>query len=215
MTNPSNCTKTAYLLEDHALTRLGLKSLLSNSFQSLKFIGESASIERARTEISALKPDLVVTDLQLADGMSTEFIQQLKKSDSGPQVIVITQSDCQATRDLLLNSGVSAVILKSSSSESVLETFSHSVFHANSDQTSDTHSDADQIFKRTRRNSGLTPREQSVVRLITQGHTTKEIAFLLGCSSETVKSHKSSILSKTGSRNSAEVSAWAVKNQFV
>ncbi len=215
MTNLSSDTKTAYILEDHSLTRLGLKSLLSNSFQSLKFIGESATIEKARTEISELKPDLVVTDLQLADGMSTEFIKQLKSFDTGPQVVVITQSDCQATRDLLLSSGVSAVILKSSSNESVLKIFSDSVFHFNSEEISEHSSAADQTFKRIRRNSGLTPREQSVVRLITHGHTTKEIAILLGCSSETVKTHKSSILAKTSSRNSAEVSAWAVKNQFV
>jgi DNA-binding NarL/FixJ family response regulator len=202
-------TKTVYILEDHPLTVLGLEGLLSHSFPRLRVIGRSDNLEKASREIGQLEPNLLLTDLTLKDGLSVSFIQQLQLTLSDTHIVVVTQNENQEIHDQLRKSGVNAIVLKSAPHEHLLKTLSLVLGNQSTIPVKTQVQPVDSTL------NYLTPREGSVVRLITQGHTTKEIADLLGCSSETIKSHKSSILSKTNSRNSAEVSAWAVKNHFI
>src|SRR5690606_24914611 len=57
----------------------------------------------------------------------------------------------------------------------------------------------------------ISDREMQVARLVAEGNTNKQVGHLLGCSENTIKSHKANIMRKIGARNSAEIGAWVVR----
>ena len=61
----------------------------------------------------------------------------------------------------------------------------------------------------------LTPREQEVVKLVAEAHTTEEIAGLLHISRRTVDRHRENILAKLGMRDRVELTRYAIRHGLV
>ena len=61
----------------------------------------------------------------------------------------------------------------------------------------------------------LTPREKSVVQLIAEGRTNKEMAELLCLSAKTIESHRASVLQKLNLLTTADIIRYAVRNNLV
>jgi DNA-binding NarL/FixJ family response regulator len=61
----------------------------------------------------------------------------------------------------------------------------------------------------------LTPRELEVLKLIAEGHTSKEIAALLVLSIKTVDRHRSNILDKLGMRDRVDLTRYAIRRGLV
>jgi DNA-binding NarL/FixJ family response regulator len=61
----------------------------------------------------------------------------------------------------------------------------------------------------------LTPREQEVVKLIAEGHTSEEIAGMLFISKKTVDRHRANVLEKLGMRNRVELTRYAMRRGLV
>ena len=69
--------------------------------------------------------------------------------------------------------------------------------------------------KRLAQPTELSKREKEVAVLISEGKSVKQMASYLGCSENTIKSHKSNLMRKIGVSNSAGVSSWAHKSNLV
>ena len=65
------------------------------------------------------------------------------------------------------------------------------------------------------RRSTLTPREREVVKMIAQGHSTKEIASLLGLSVKTVEAHRFNLMRKLDIHNRAQLVTYAIQKKIV
>jgi DNA-binding NarL/FixJ family response regulator len=63
--------------------------------------------------------------------------------------------------------------------------------------------------------SVLTPREQSVVQLIAEGKTNKEMGRVLSLSTKTIESHRASAMRKLNMRTTAELIRYAIRNKLV
>jgi DNA-binding NarL/FixJ family response regulator len=61
----------------------------------------------------------------------------------------------------------------------------------------------------------LTPREQQVIKLIAEGHTSDEIAAALTIARKTVDRHRANILEKLGMRNRVELTRYAIRRGLV
>ena len=61
----------------------------------------------------------------------------------------------------------------------------------------------------------LSPREEEVVKLVAEAHTTEEIARLLTISPKTVERHRENILGKLGMRDRVELTRWAIRHGLV
>jgi len=57
----------------------------------------------------------------------------------------------------------------------------------------------------------LSPREREVVKLIAEGHSTREIADVLVISEKTVDRHRANILAKLGMRNRVDIARYAIR----
>jgi DNA-binding NarL/FixJ family response regulator len=72
------------------------------------------------------------------------------------------------------------------------------------------------FLTRTRQTgSTLTNRERSVVQLIAEGHTNKEIARLLNISIKTVETHRATVMHKLNLSSSADLVRYAIRNKLV
>jgi DNA-binding NarL/FixJ family response regulator len=60
--------------------------------------------------------------------------------------------------------------------------------------------------------SPLTPRETEVVKLVAEGHTSKEIAEILTISEKTVERHRANVLEKLGLRDRVALTRYAIKS---
>lgn len=84
------------LVDDHPLTRDGLRLLLSDE-PGLKVCGEAGTLETARLEAARLLPDLILLDLQLPDGSGLALLEEVRGWGNPPAVLVVSGCDeCSA-----------------------------------------------------------------------------------------------------------------------
>jgi DNA-binding NarL/FixJ family response regulator len=63
--------------------------------------------------------------------------------------------------------------------------------------------------------AGLTPRESEVLKLIAEGHSTKEAATILGVSAKTIEVHRKNVIDKTGAKTVAKLTHLAIREGIV
>ena len=92
-------TKTAYIVDDERLARIGLRNKLSD-FPEIKIVGEGKNIKESITGITNLNPEILFLDIQLKDGTGFDI---LNKIDFSGKVIFVTAFDEYAIRAFEIN----------------------------------------------------------------------------------------------------------------
>src|SRR5215469_4987937 len=77
------------LVDDHEVTRLGLRTLLE-AHPRFEIAGEAASVASAVDTATELKPDLVLLDVRLPDGTGIEVCRRLQRLDLDAKVLILT-----------------------------------------------------------------------------------------------------------------------------
>ena len=96
------------IIEDEIYIRKGLKSLLYSLNRNIEIIGEFASVKESVIEVSKLKPELILLDVQLLDGTGFDFLEQIRVLDFN--IIFITSYDDYAIK--AIKAGAMDYILK-------------------------------------------------------------------------------------------------------
>lgn len=113
-------SKAVLIVDDHPLTRDGLRQLVSEE-HDLFVCGEAATIAEARTLISELQPHLILLDFDLPDGDCFTFLQELSERANSPRTIVLCgwnrSTDADATA---LRLGASAFLSKQDTRDHIL-----------------------------------------------------------------------------------------------
>ena len=112
--------KSVLLVDDHPLLRNGVRAALSE-VSELSVCGEAGSLAEARRLVAELRPDLVVLDIDLPDGDSLAFVEELRSLPSGPKVIVFCGRDDPSGMDAVaIRLGASAFVNKRADGEELL-----------------------------------------------------------------------------------------------
>lgn len=202
--------KRIVICDDHPICYYGLefslKKILSPETEYVWSKSGSALLE----SVKAQPADLIVLDLKLPDRPGLEILKELDQLGTHARVVVMTSCDQSATLRQVLNHRVHALLWKTYAEEnlaSVLETI------ANEARTRAYIDPEIKSFLESKPGAVLTPREDEVTALLVKGHTNPEIANLLGCSTETIKTHRANIMRKTGAANRAELNAWYLEGR--
>lgn len=201
------------LVEDHAVVREGLRSLIQRE-QDMQVIAEARTIQEALD--SDAEADLIVADLILGDSKGLETVQSLTQRFPASRLVILTMlGDLNLVRDAL-EEGAHGYLLKESAAAELIkairlvfeggEYLQPSLGAALAKGPARTVSD---------RPSSLTERELEVLKLIALGHTNAEAARILGITAKTIEAHRNHIARKLGFKTRAEFVRFALDEKLI
>jgi DNA-binding NarL/FixJ family response regulator len=199
---------TVLLIDDHELIRQGLARLFERD-GSFDVIGQAGTVKQALVAWRTLRPDVVVTDLQLPDGSGLDVVRAVHAESSGTGVVVLTMHANDAQILDAMSAGASAFLSKASRSDEVVAAVTHAARCPGSFLCPGL---AGAIMRRAQTAAGRpTAREQEVLELLADGLSSAQIAARLYLGESTVKSHIASLYQKLGATNRAQALVTAVR----
>jgi two-component system response regulator FimZ (fimbrial Z protein) len=202
--------KCITICDDHPICYYGLEFSLKKIFAHETDFVWTKTGKALLESAQAQEPDLIVLDLKLPDKPGLEVLKELDAMKLKSRIVVMTACDQASVLRQVLNHNVHALLWKTYSEEnlaSVLETI------AGEARTRAYLDPEIKSFLESTPGAVLTPREDEVTNLLVKGHTNPEIASILGCSTETIKTHRANIMRKTGAANRAELNAWYLQGR--
>ena len=189
-----------YLLDDHEVVRRGVTSLLEGH-ADIEVVGQSGTAARALPEILELRPDVAVLDVRLPDGDGVSVCRELRSRMPGLKVVMLTSySDDEALFEAIM-AGASGYLLKQILGQDLV-TGVRAVAAGGSllDPTA-----ATAVMERLRRAAepagplaALSDQERTVLELIGEGLTNRQIGERMFLAEKTVKNYVSHLLAKLG-----------------
>jgi two-component system response regulator NreC len=206
---------TIVLAEDHRVVRAGLRMLLER-YPDLTVIGETGSVAETEQSTLALRPRVLVLDIDMPDGSSVPAIPRILHSAPETRIVILTMHTDPGLAREALRAGAAAYVLKESAESELLD----AIRGAAAGRTYLTPELGAALAAAVpegsqRRPDDLSVRELEVLELIALGHTNGEIASRLYLSVRTVESHRAHIQQKTRRSSRAELVAYARERNII
>jgi DNA-binding NarL/FixJ family response regulator len=197
------------ICDDHPVCCHGLRSAIeafeSGTHREFYF----ATTAHQAVDLSlAHRFDFIFMDVMLPDFSGLEAIRRMKSSLGGAKVIVFTAYTDTWTVDSLKRALQDRLLHAAMNKTYALETIAALFTHLRENPEAPYLDETTATLLNKVESVPMTKREMEILLFIVKGLTSKEIAERLGCSHETVRTHRQSILLKAGVRNAAELGAW-------
>ena len=200
--------------DDHPMLREGLVAVLSTQ-PDFDIIGEAADGAEVVRLAEALRPDVILLDLEMPDVDGVAALEGLRDAVSAARAIVFTAYDTDERILRSLRAGARGYLLKGASRQEIFDAVR--TVHAGGSllEPGVTTRLLDHVREGGEQAEPLTPRELEVLALISEGLHNSEIAGRLFVTERTVKFHGSSILAKLGADNRTEAVALAARRGLI
>ncbi|KAF5084747.1 Transcriptional regulatory protein DegU [anaerobic digester metagenome] len=207
----NNVTRIA-IVDDHKILRDGLKALIQEMENTIFEFEASNGLEFIRL-LPNFNPDVVIIDISMPVMNGDEAVKQAKKIAPQLKFIVLSMHTDEHYFQTMKDLDVDGFIIKESDYnelELAINTvkkggkyFSQQLLLNLIDQKND------------KNLNSLTPREVEIVKLLSLGLSTQEIADKLNLSVRTIEKHRSELLLRTQSANSISLIIYAIKNGLI
>ncbi len=199
------------LVDGQPVVRKGIEvSLLRDA--GLRLVGSAATVEEAARS-SLDSPDVFVIDTNSIESTTRQIHDRFPDA----KIVVFASAGSAELVRQAARVGVGGYLLKSSSEEELIRAIK--VAHAGGVHFSASLSQSlatDMVNKgESSEGLALTPREREVLRLVAEGHTSRDIADLLRVSVRTVHSHREHIARKLGIRSVAGLTRFAIAHGLI
>ena len=203
------------LVDDHAIWRGGVKSMLADT--EFTVVGEAASGREAVEKAGKLKPDMILLDIRMAGGDGLDALVALKEDHPATSVIMLTTYDNPTYMARAVAGGAAGYLLKGIERDEFVNALrkvaggetllTREELTRSLRGVSEAVQSADLI-------EPLTDRELEVLRLVATGMNNREIASVLFVAESTVKTHVEHIIGKLGVSDRVQAAVWAARNGF-
>jgi two-component system, NarL family, response regulator DevR len=190
------------VVDDHELVRDGLKALLSRE-PGMEVVAEADGVAQALRRVVAEEPDVVTMDLNLPDGSGVDACRAIKTISPETQVLILTAFADADLLDRCRAAGAAGYVLKRTGDLGLVAKIRQIA-------AGGTAFDGAPPKRRERALDRLTSRELSILELIAEGRTNREIAEELYLAEKTVKNYVSNLLAKLGVRHRSAAAAYLV-----
>ncbi|MCW8382468.1 response regulator transcription factor [Streptomyces justiciae] len=215
MTKPHTSVIRILVADDHALVRRGVRLILDRE-PDLEVVAEAGdgaeAIELARTH----EVDLAVMDIAMPRKTGLQATRELLALKPGVRVLMLTMHDNEQYFFQALKAGASGYVLKSVADRDLVaacraamrdEPFLYpgavtALIRHYLDRVRQGEEPSERV---------LTVREEEVLKLVAEGHSSKEIAEMLFISIKTVHRHRENLLHKLGLRDRLELTRYAIR----
>ena len=204
---------SVFLVDDHEVVRRGLIDLLRTD-PELDVVGEAGSVADAIATIPTARPDVAVLDVQLPDGNGIELCRDLLSSMADLRCLMLTSfTSDEAMLDAIL-AGASGYVVKDIKGMDL----ARAIKEVGAGRSLlDSRAAAALMAKlrgeeqRTDPLSGLTSQERTLLSLLSEGLTNKQIADQMFLAEKTVKNYVSRLLSKLRMESRTQAAVFATK----
>lgn len=193
------------VVDDHQLVRDGLKTVLSRE-TGIEVVGEAEGVAEAVRRVAYCEPDVVTLDADLPDGSGVDACRPIKTVSPHTRILIVTAYADPELFQRARSEGADGFVLKRTGDFQLVQKIRRVAKGetAFDDQPAPTES-TDSVLAR------LTEREVSILELIADGRTNREIADELYLAEKTVKNYVSNLLSKMGLRHRSAAAAHLVR----
>jgi DNA-binding NarL/FixJ family response regulator len=200
------------IADDHMLLTEAIKNLLEPEYE---VVGTFADGESLINGIEELSPDIALIDVMMPtiDGLSASA--HLKKLIPKIKIIFVSMDQCRETVSEAFRCGASGYVLKTSAAVELkvaIREVLRGGYFATPSLTVGMIGSFVQNFKRMKDRPELTLRQREVLRLLTEGHSMKQVAGILNITPRTVAFHKYTMMNNLEITSSAELVSYAIKN---
>ncbi len=201
------------LVDDHALFRNGLRGLIDGR-NGCRVVAESSDGSEFLENAEAMSADVVFMDIAMPTLSGDKATALALEQNPNLRVICLSMFGDEKYYSRMVEAGAKGFLLKDSSIDEVF-TAIESVMAGEEYICKDVMRALSTAMRRNDDAENLSEREIDVLLGICRGLSTQEIADQLYISKRTVDSHRANILEKTGSRNTASLVVYAIKNNLV
>ena len=214
---PENENITVLLVDDHAIWRGGVRSMLDDT--EFEVVGEAASGPEGVQKTRELQPRLVLMDIRMAGGDGLDALSTLKAENPQISVVMLTTYDNPTYMARAVAGGASGYLLKGVDGDEFLASLrtvaeGEMLLEAK---------DLTRVLRGVSENSAcaldliqpLSNRELEVLQLLSTGLSNKEIAPILFISESTVKTHVAHIINKLGVSDRVQAAVWAARHGLI
>ena len=186
-------TVRVVVVEDHPVTRMGVVALLGQD-ERIEVVGEAGAGEDALGVVARERPDVVVTDLRLGDGLDGVGVTSaVRGTRPAPAVLVLTTYDTDRDIVRAVEAGSAGYLLKDADPARITD----AVIRAAAGETVLSPDLAQRVVARiSRPQADLSPREVEILAAVARGLSNREIARALVISEATVKTHLVHVFTK-------------------
>lgn len=203
---------SALIVEDHDVTRQGLKSLLENRLEARVAATTGDGLD-AVPLLEEHEPDLLILDLGLPSLNGLDILHKIQQLDPPTEIVVLSMHGEDSYVGEAFQLGASGYVLKGSPLSELIEAIKavmRGEKYLSSDLSEDLLESVEQpADEPVDRYQTLTDREREVLQLTAEGYTSREIGENLCISHRTVEKHRENIQAKLELRNAVEMTAYA------
>ena len=197
------------LIENHALIRIGIRTVLEKH-DDFEIAGEAASGAEGFELFKRLNPDITILSLRLPDSCAIDVLADYFTNDPKAKIIVLAESAGDAEISKALRRGASSYICKDVSENELIRAIRAVYAGKRYIQP-----EVAAILSENLGQEELTPTEARILTEIVAGKANKEIAYALGISENTVKTHVKNVFDKLGVSDRTSAATLAIRRGLV
>ncbi|WP_329256324.1 response regulator transcription factor [Actinoallomurus sp. NBC_01490] len=211
---PETKTIRILLADDHTLVRRGVRLILEGE-PDLRVVAEAGdgaeAIEMARTR----EIDLAILDVAMPRLTGLQAAREMFRSRPELRVLILTMYDNEQYFFEALKAGAAGYVLKSVADRDLVEACRAAMrgepFLYPGAIAALIRKYLEQHQQGRTPGNALTPREEEILKLVAEGHSSKEIADILVISVKTVERHRANMLQKLGMKDRLQLTRYAIR----
>ncbi len=213
--------KKVIITDDHQIFRQGLKSLIVKE-EIAEVIAEASNGKELLELLSKHNPDLVLMDIGMPEMDGVEATRRALEKNPSVKILILSNFGDEIHYFNIIQAGAKGFVLKTSgihelqlAIERVLAGDSYFSNELLRKIIANINPPEKSKVSTPKSDDTLTKRELEVLQLVAGGLSNEEIADRLNISVTTVKGHRSNLLMKTGTKNTAGLIMYAIKNKII
>jgi len=202
-----------FLLDDHAVVRTGLRSLLEAT-DDIVIAGEAGTVAEALARIPSTHPDVAILDVRLPDGSGVEVCREIRSNSPEIACVMLTSYADDEALFAAIMAGAAGYVLKQVEGRDLVD----DVRRVAAGQSLLDPVLTERVLARLRegpkedsRLASLTRQERRILDLIADGQTNRQIASALFLAEKTVKNYVSNVLAKLGMERRTQAATYAAR----